>query len=103
MSSDKDYLAGLPPKFEFVRVDPNSKTRFILRCRECGYEFSRIKYSISKISDGCGCDTCWVVGCVMDRPHVWRRLVAQIEACSARGGRTELEELERIYALPDPR
>ena len=47
MSSDKDYLAGLPPKFEFVRVDPNSKTRFILRCRECGYEFSRIKYSIS--------------------------------------------------------
>ena len=40
---------------------------------------------------------------ILRRPRLWTRLDPLIGALMPRNGRSEVEELERLYALPDPR
>ena len=91
---------GVAHGWEFVGPDHERKQYFYLRCRECGAEQSFLKYQLGKAHS---CWDCWLVDSVLRRPLLWTRLAPLIGAFMPKSGRTEVEELERLYALPDPR
>ena len=83
-----------------VGPDRERKQYFFLRCKACGAEQSFVKYQLGKAHS---CGDCWLVDSVLRRPHLWSRIAPLIGALMPKSGRTEVEELERLYALPDPR
>jgi len=91
---------GVSDGWGFVGPDRSRKQHFILRCKACGSEGSYIKYQLGKPH---GCSDCWYVEQIMRQPHLWPRLAPMIGAFAFKAERSELEELERIYALNDPR
>jgi hypothetical protein len=91
---------GVPDKWQFVGPDRERKNYFYLRCKECGGQQSFIKYQLGKPHS---CWDCWLVDSVLRRPHLWTRLAPMIGAFTPKNGRSEIEELECLYALPDPR
>ena len=97
---------GYPAKYgvadgcEFVGPDHERKQYFFLPCKDCGAEQSFIKYHLGKAHS---CWDCWLVDSVLRRPRLWTRLAPLIGALTPKSGRSEVEELERLYALPDPR
>lgn len=91
---------GISDGWEFVGPDRSRKQHFILRCKACGSATSRIKYQLGKPH---GCSDCWHVEQIVRRPSLWLRLAPLIGTFAFRADRTELEELERMYALNDPR
>jgi hypothetical protein len=91
---------GVPEGWEFVGPDRRQKKYFFLRCKECGGQQSFIKYQLGKRHP---CNDCWYVDSVLSRPHLWPRLARVISAFTPKNGRSEIEELECLYSLPDPR
>jgi hypothetical protein len=91
---------GVAHGWEFVGPDRERKQYFYLRCKECGAEQSFVKYQLGKAHS---CWDCWLVESVLRRPRLWRRLAPLIGTLVPSNGRSEVEELERLYALPDPR
>jgi hypothetical protein len=91
---------GVAHGWEFVGPDHERKQYFYLRCRECGAEQSFLKYQLGKAHS---CWDCWLVDSILRRPHLWSRIAPLIGALTPQSGRTEIEELERLYALPDLR
>ena len=91
---------GVAAGWEFVGPDRERKTYFYLRCKECGGKQSFIKYQLGKPHS---CWDCWLVDSVLRRRHLWSRVTQVIDGFTPKNGRTEIEELECLYALPDPR
>jgi hypothetical protein len=91
---------GVPSGWEFVGPDRTTKQHFFLRCEGCGGQQSFIKYQLAKPHS---CWDCWLLDNVLRRPHLWSRLVPMITAFTSKNGRSEIEELESLYSLPDPR
>ena len=91
---------GMADGWSLVGKDPNKKHHFLVRCLECGCVESRLKYLLGKSHE---CSDCWYVRQVLERPRIWPRLAPLIQAFGFRAGRTELEELERMYGLSDER
>jgi hypothetical protein len=91
---------GVPYGWEFVGLDCERKQYFYQRCKECGAEQSFVKYQLGNRHD---CWDCSLVGSVLRRPHLWARLAPLIGALTPKRGRSEIEELEHLFALPDPR
>jgi hypothetical protein len=91
---------GVPAGWQFVGPDRERKQYFYLCCKECGGEQSFIKYQLGETHS---CWECWLVDSVLRRPRLWTRLAPLIGALMPMNGRSEVEELEHLYALPDPR
>jgi hypothetical protein len=91
---------GVPEGWEFAGPDRATKQHFFLRCKECGAQQSFIKYQLGKPHS---CWDCWLVDSVLRRPHLWTKLSPMIGALMPRNGRSEIEELECLFALSDPR
>jgi len=91
---------GVPKGWEFVGPDRTTKQHFFLRCKECGGQHSFIKYRLGKTHD---CWDCWHVNKMLSKPHLWPRIARVIGAFTPKNGRSEIEELECLFSLPDPR
>jgi hypothetical protein len=91
---------GVAHGWEFVGPDRERRKYFYLRCKECGAEQSFVKYQLGKAHS---CWDCWLGDSILRRPRLWTRLDPLIGALMPRNGRSEVEELERLYSLPDPR
>jgi hypothetical protein len=91
---------GVSDGWDFVGPDRERKNYFFLRCNECGGEQSFIKYQLGKRRS---CWDCWLIESVLRRSHLWPRLIPVIGASSRKNGRSEIEELQHLYSLPDLR
>ncbi|MGB9233493.1 MAG: hypothetical protein WCC04_03705 [Terriglobales bacterium] len=91
---------GVAEGWDFVGPDRTTKQHFFLRCKECGGQQSFVKYQLGKPHS---CWDCWYMETLLHKPHLWARLSYLISAFTLNNGRTEIEELECLYSLPDPR
>ena len=91
MKSEAEWIAILPKIWEVVASDASVRGRYIIRCTACGAEESRSKYQFKNATS---CYQCWLFGQVYKHPRVRQRVLAM---------KSDIEELERLYSLPDPR
>lgn len=91
MKSEAEWIAILPKIWEVVEPDASRRAHYIIRCAACGAEESRSKYQFKHATS---CYQCWLFGQVHKHPRVRQRVLAM---------KSDIEELERLYSLPDPR